>query len=89
MEILEVLLTSEFIVPILAAVIIVLYRMVIKDNFHKEFKTAAQIIELLAENHNIEPVDLLYEALEESGKLDKYTGDLEEGIREEIKEKES
>jgi len=86
MEIIELLLTPQVLTVILMAVIIVLYRLIVVDRFEHEFGTVVQIIEIIAERHDIEPVEILREALEEAGKLDKYTGDFEKVAREELRD---
>ena len=86
MEIIELLLTPQVLTVVLMAVIIVLYRLIVVDRFEHEFGTVVQIIEIIAERHDIEPVEILREALEEAGKLDEYTGDFEKVAREELRD---
>ena len=54
--------------------------------YNREFKTAGRILRIIGEEYEIGEIEILRKALEESGKLDKYTGDIEEGLKEELKE---
>ena len=56
------------------------------DDYSREFKTVGKILRLVGDNYNIDEIEILLKALEESGKLDDFTGDIEEGIKEELSE---
>ncbi len=56
------------------------------DDYSREFKTVGKILRLVGDNYNIDEIEILLKALEESGKLDDFTGDIEEGIKEELRD---
>ena len=56
------------------------------DIYSREFKTAGKILRIIGEEYEIGEIEILLKALEESGKLDKYTRDIEEGLKDELKE---
>ena len=56
------------------------------ENYQREFKTVGKILRLVGDNYNIDEIEILLKALEESGKLDEFTFDIEEGIKEELSE---
>ena len=93
----EVLWELIFTVEVLSLIITVLAVTVkhlwdkekIKDTinqYKKEFKVSGKILRIIGEQYEIGEIEVLLKALEESGKLDEFTGDIEEGLKEELKE---
>ena len=56
------------------------------DKYKREFKVSGKILRIIGEEYGIGEIEILLKALEESGKLDDFTGDFEEGLRDELKE---
>ena len=56
------------------------------NQYKKEFKVSGKILRIIGEQYNIGEIEILMKALEESGKLDDFTGDIEEGIKKELSE---
>ena len=54
--------------------------------YQKEFKVSGKILRIIGEEYDIGEIEILLKALEESGKLEDFTGDIEEGLKEELKE---
>ena len=88
---LEIIFTVEVLSVIITILAVVLtyfieekkIKELVKD-YQREFKTAGKILRLIGDNYNIDEIEILLKALEESGKLDEFTGDIEEGIKEEL-----
>ena len=56
------------------------------EKYQKEFKVSGKILRIIGEEYDIGEIEILLRALEESGKLEDFTGDIEEGLKEELKE---
>ena len=56
------------------------------EKYQKEFKVSGKILRIIGEEYEIGEIEVLLKALEESGKLEDFTGDIEEGLKEELKE---
>ena len=56
------------------------------DKYQKEFQVSGKILRIIGEEYDIGEIEILLKALEESGKLEDFTGDIEEGLKEELKE---
>ena len=89
----EIIFTVEVLSVVITILAVVITYFVeekkIKDvvsNYQREFKTVGKILRLIGDNYNIDEIEILLKALEESGKLDEFTGDIEEGIKEELSE---
>ena len=89
----EIIFTVEVLSVVITILAVVITYFVeekkIKDvvsNYQREFKTVGKILRLIGDNYNIDEIEILLKALEESGKLDEFTGDIEEGLKEELKE---
>ena len=56
------------------------------EKYEKEFKVSGKILRIIGEQYGIGEIEVLMKALEESGKLDDFTGDIEEGLKKELDE---
>ena len=56
------------------------------EKYQKEFQVSGKILRIIGEQYDIGEIEVLLKALEESGKLDDFTGDIEKGLKEELKE---
>ena len=56
------------------------------EDYQKEFKVSGKILRIIGEQYDIGEIEILLKALEESGKLDEFTFDIEQGIKDELKE---
>ena len=86
MEILEIILESRLIISVLSLLVAFIVGKGYLDKYKKEFKTFVKITEIIADRHNIGIVDYLYQILEEAGKTEEFTYDMEKLVHEEIDE---
>lgn len=58
----------------------------IQETYGREFRTVGKILRIIGDEYDIGQIEILLKALEESGKLEDFTGDIEEGLRDEVRD---